>query len=48
MCARKLQQFYNGEQIPLLCFGSPELLDEWGGEFAWVAAAVEVAVFVIR
>ena len=46
--ARKLQQFYNGEQIPLPCFESSELLDERGGEFAWVAAAVEVARFVLK
>ena len=43
--AREFKQFYNGEQIPLPCFGSPELLDECGGEFACVAAAVEVAEF---
>ena len=43
--ARNFRQFYNGEKIPLPCFGSPELLDECGGEFAWVAAAVEVAEF---
>ena len=32
--ARNFRQFYNGEKIPLPCFGSPELLDECGGEFA--------------
>ena len=43
----KVTAFYDVEEIPLPALASPEALDDCGGVFAWVAAAVEVAVIFI-